>query len=85
MVIRRDAGGAQDATEARRVMMQSIVTAVQRRDPNSDRFALPARQRSRAVHQFEIEVVVQSHDQRVNAVDLENVVPIRHAFARRQL
>ena len=85
LLVGRHARGAQDATEARRVMMQSIVTAVQRRYPNGERLTLAVRQRPRAVHQLQIQVVVLPHDRRVNAVDLDNVIRIGNTVFGREI
>ena len=67
------------------MMADSIVTVIERRYAHGHDLALQARQRSWTMHQLQIQLVMLAHDGRVNAVNLQDVVRVRHAVFRRQV
>jgi len=66
----------QHDTESRSVMYSSVVAVVVGRNYNPDHLPLPARERTPAPHEFDVEVEVVAHYSRVYAMDAEDVVII---------
>ena len=72
-------------TETRSVMSQSISASVQCGHPHPEQLTLPARKRTRAVHEFPVQRVVVMHDGRMHAVYLKDVVSVRNPVRIREL
>ncbi len=80
LFVDRHACGSQDAAEPRRVMMKSIMAAVQRRHTDAEHLPPAPVERARTMHQGEIQIVVVAHDRRVDPVDLDDIVGIGHTL-----
>jgi hypothetical protein len=55
-------------------MVDSIRTVIQPRNADRENLSFSPRQRAGPVHEFTIELVVISHDRRVDGVDLDDVI-----------
>ncbi len=74
LAFRGQARCAQEPTESRSVMGDSVPTLVQRRDADGDHLSLPARERSASMHELPVQLEVLSHDRRVYGMHLDNVI-----------
>ena len=67
------------------MMLRSVFAAIRCRNHHRDHFSLCPGQRTRPMHRFDIQVVVQFHDARMHAMDLNDVVLVRDPIRFRNL
>lgn len=60
------------------MMLRSVDTSIDTGNGCPDHFALNTRERSRSMHQFDVQLVMQPENSTMDAVDLDNIVVVRH-------